>query len=78
MIRSVKLVSLRAATLIALLVAACAVALGQQEQPFGSISYQLSMSRPTSHLFEVSIEVEGVKEGTDAVDFQMPRWSPGR
>ncbi|HKP71971.1 MAG TPA: hypothetical protein VJT82_03470, partial [Pyrinomonadaceae bacterium] len=42
-----------------------------------NISYQLSMSNPASHLFEVSITVETPKD-VDAVDFQMPRWSPGR
>jgi predicted metalloprotease with PDZ domain len=41
------------------------------------ISYQLSMSNPASHLFEVSLTVEPPK-GAEAVDFQMPRWSPGR
>ncbi|MBD0326310.1 MAG: M61 family metallopeptidase, partial [Pyrinomonadaceae bacterium] len=44
-----------------------------------SIGYNLSMPRPSSHLFEVSIEVEINREaGGDALDFQMPRWSPGR
>jgi predicted metalloprotease with PDZ domain len=41
------------------------------------ISYQLSMSNPASHLFEVSMTVEP-PQGVDAIDFQMPRWSPGR
>jgi predicted metalloprotease with PDZ domain len=37
------------------------------------------MSRPASHLFEVSIEAK-LAEGApvDYIDFQMPRWSPGR
>jgi predicted metalloprotease with PDZ domain len=37
------------------------------------------MSRPASHLFEVSIEAE-LADGVSAnhIDFQMPRWSPGR
>jgi len=50
-----------------------------QEQPLRSISYRLSMSRPVSHLFEVAIEVQ-LSEGSPAkfVDFQMPKWSPGR
>jgi predicted metalloprotease with PDZ domain len=42
------------------------------------ISYQISMPRPASHLFEVRIDVEGLKATTPHVDFQMPRWSPGR
>lgn len=41
------------------------------------IAYSLSMPRPHTHLFEVRIDVDGiVKEGH--VEFQMPRWSPGR
>ncbi|MGB7922320.1 MAG: PDZ domain-containing protein [Pyrinomonadaceae bacterium] len=69
----------RATTLLALLFATCAVAVGQgQETPFKSISYHLSMSRPASHLFEVSIDVEKAGSEPAAVDFQMPRWSPGR
>jgi len=37
------------------------------------------MSRPVSHLFEVRIEVE-LPEGPSpkSIDFQMPKWSPGR
>jgi predicted metalloprotease with PDZ domain len=42
-----------------------------------SIAYRLSMTEPKSHLFEVQIDVEGLS-GADHVDFQMPRWSPGR
>ncbi len=41
------------------------------------IAYTLSMPRPESHLFEVKVEVNGVA-GVEHVDFQMPRWSPGR
>lgn len=41
------------------------------------ISYTLSMHEPASHLFEVRVEVEGLA-GAESVDFQMPRWSPGR
>ncbi|HEX8853682.1 MAG TPA: hypothetical protein VF754_09360, partial [Pyrinomonadaceae bacterium] len=42
------------------------------------ISYQISMPRPTSHLFEVRIDVAGLPATTRHIDFQMPRWSPGR
>ena len=50
-----------------------------QQAPLRSINYRLSMSRPVSHLFEVTIEVELPDQGTpDSLDFQMPRWSPGR
>ena len=37
------------------------------------------MTRPTSHLFEVAIEVELPDDLKDKpLQFQMPRWSPGR
>lgn len=37
------------------------------------------MTRPVSHLFEVAIEVEVPNELRDKpIEFQMPRWSPGR
>jgi len=50
-----------------------------QQQIFPSITYRLSMSRPVSHLFEVSIEVELPADFKgEAVSFQMPKWSPGR
>ena len=41
------------------------------------ISYVLAAREPKSHLFEVTISVR-VPVGTEHVDFQMPRWSPGR
>ncbi len=51
----------------------------QAERPLLSLSYRLSMSRPVSHLFEVEIEVV-LPEGDvpKSLDFQMPKWSPGR
>src|SRR5688572_2723112 len=50
-----------------------------QEPPLKSIAYRLSMSRPTSHLFEVSIAVELPDQLNDKrVEFQMAKWSPGR
>jgi predicted metalloprotease with PDZ domain len=49
-----------------------------QEQPL-KINYRLGMPHPNSHLFEVSIEVEVPPEAKlDSLDFQMPKWSPGR
>jgi len=70
--------SLRALALLLLLPAVCAAqeTQAQAERPY-RISYRLSMPRPESHLFEVEVDVDGVAAG-DAVDFQMPRWSPGR
>src|ERR1043166_168016 len=50
-----------------------------QEPPLKSITYQLSMSRPMSHLFEVSILIElpdQLKE--KPLQLQMAGWSPGR
>lgn len=59
----------------------CAAEIGsaQQTVAFSSLSYRLSMSRPVSHLFEVSIEVE-MPEGAavEFLDFQLPKWAPGR
>jgi predicted metalloprotease with PDZ domain len=45
--------------------------------PAYKISYTISMPEPASHLFEVRVDVGGLA-GADHVDFQMPRWSPGR
>jgi predicted metalloprotease with PDZ domain len=42
-----------------------------------SVSYQVSMFEPESHLFDVEITVGGLT-GEQHVEFQMPRWSPGR
>jgi predicted metalloprotease with PDZ domain len=50
----------------------------QQQQQINSINYRLGMSRPGSHLFEVSMEVELAGKAVGSVDFQIPRWSPGR
>lgn len=50
-----------------------------QEPPMKSITYRLSMSRPVSHLFEVAIIVELPDQLKDKpLQFQMPKWSPGR
>lgn len=65
--------------IIFVLVALCSAAISAQQSPLASIHYRLTMPRPASHLFGVSIEValpEGV--AADYLDFQMPRWSPGR
>lgn len=63
----------------AALVLALSGVIAAQEPPLKSISYQLAMTRPVSHLFEVAIEVELPNELRDKpVQFQMPRWAPGR
>jgi predicted metalloprotease with PDZ domain len=50
-----------------------------QDQLLRSITYRLSISRPASHLFEVVIEVElPLDSKVKSLDFQMPKWSPGR
>src|SRR5918993_3650207 len=50
-----------------------------QEPPLKSIHYRLGMTRPTSHLFEVLIEVELPPERINKpLQFQMAKWSPGR
>ncbi|MGC9330049.1 MAG: hypothetical protein ACP5I1_20605, partial [Candidatus Hinthialibacter sp.] len=40
------------------------------------IAYRISMPNPSNHYFHVQIDLTGVDE--DAVDLQMPAWSPGR
>ena len=50
-----------------------------QDYSLRSVTYRLSMSRPVSHLFEVTIEVELAPDSNAKyIDFQMPKWSPGR
>ena len=64
--------------MLGLFLLATGVSAFAQGQPL-KIAYRLAMSRPASHLFEVNIEVE-IPTGPkiDALDFQMPRWAPGR
>ncbi|HEX7315470.1 MAG TPA: hypothetical protein VF297_16230 [Pyrinomonadaceae bacterium] len=45
--------------------------------PAYKITYTISMADPASHLFYVRVDVAGLA-GAGHVDFQMPRWSPGR
>jgi predicted metalloprotease with PDZ domain len=64
---------------LVMLCSGLAAAQGAQTPPLKSISYQLSMSRPMSHLFEVQIIVEVPEELKDKpLQFQMAKWSPGR
>jgi predicted metalloprotease with PDZ domain len=65
--------------LLSLIFSSAAFTLAQSEQPLRSITYRLAMSRPVSHLFEVTMEVE-LPEGQlpKSLDFQMAKWSPGR
>ncbi|MEM8721248.1 MAG: M61 family metallopeptidase [Cyanobacteria bacterium P01_G01_bin.39] len=41
----------------------------------GSLSYQVSMSQPASHLFEVTLQVSNWQSPT--LDLKMPVWTPG-
>ncbi|HVF68891.1 MAG TPA: hypothetical protein VM914_14575 [Pyrinomonadaceae bacterium] len=45
--------------------------------PAYKIAYRILMIERESHLFDVEVKVSGLK-GAGHVDFQMPRWSPGR
>jgi predicted metalloprotease with PDZ domain len=76
MIRHLSKFALSAVILLSL---CCLSTSAAQDAPLASIRYRLAMSRPVSHLFEVSIEV-ALREGatTEQLDFQMPKWSPGR
>jgi predicted metalloprotease with PDZ domain len=70
---------IRSVLLLLVLFFSAEFAFAQSDQPLASITYRLAMSRPVSHLFEVTIEVE-LPEGQmpSSLDFQMPKWSPGR
>jgi predicted metalloprotease with PDZ domain len=77
MIERIRVHGARIAFLSLLLLATSAAAFGQ-DQPL-HIKYWLGMSRPNSHLFEVTIEVALPGDAKlDSLDFQMPKWSPGR
>ena len=69
----------RLPVLFGVLLALCGLASAQGEQPLRSVTYRLAMSRPASHLFEVSIEVELPPNWpAESLDFQMAKWAPGR
>jgi predicted metalloprotease with PDZ domain len=72
--------SFRLLLILTLCVVLAPIAAAQEQlEPLRSLTYRVGMSRPVSHLFEVSIEVE-LPEGpaSKTIDFQMPKWSPGR
>jgi predicted metalloprotease with PDZ domain len=71
----------RLAALALAVVTSTAVTLAavQQTGAFSRIAYTLSMSRPTTHLFEVNIAIETPPGPIPAfIDLQMPLWQPGR
>jgi predicted metalloprotease with PDZ domain len=50
-----------------------------QSGGYTRIAYTLAMTRPTTHLFEVSVALELPSGAVPAtVDLQMPLWQPGR
>lgn len=64
---------------ISLLVFTISMAVVGQNDNALRIHYRLSMPHPSSHLFEVSIEVERpAGSNITSIDFQMAKWSPGR
>jgi len=75
--KTIKLL-LRRTSLLALTLFTLAFTASAQEPPL-KLNYRLGMSQPSSHLFEVTIEVEVPPSGRpESLDFQMPKWSPGR
>jgi predicted metalloprotease with PDZ domain len=72
-----KILVKRALMAVLVLIACSAVAICQDGSL--SIRYHLAMSHPNSHLFEVSLEVQKPSDYLiDSLEFQMPKWSPGR
>lgn len=73
--------SARLARLLVLLIFAALAATHARAQDAGApaykIAYRILMNERASHLFDVEVKVSGLKDAGH-VDFQMPRWSPGR
>src|SRR5205085_9717689 len=72
--------SARARLLVLLILAALSASHARAQEtsaPAYKVAYTISMPQPASHLFEVQVFVQGLA-GAEHVDFQMPRWSPGR
>src|SRR5438876_8209647 len=71
-------VTIARAASLSLLLMTISIVVVAQEKPL-KIHYRLGMPHPNSHLFEVGIEVETPPDTkTNSLDFQMPKWSPGR
>ncbi len=47
----------------------------QSHSNLAHITYQVAMSQPSSHLFEVTLQIEDWQENT--LDLKMPVWTPG-
>ena len=54
---------------------ATAVRQTQPSSKAATMSYQVAMSQPTSHLFEVTLQVSNWRSPT--LDLKMPVWTPG-
>ena len=54
---------------------ATAVRQTQPSSKAATISYQVAMSQPTSHLFEVTLQVSNWR--SPSLDLKMPVWTPG-
>lgn len=71
-------VSIARVAFVSLLLLTISIAVVGQDKAL-RIHYRLAMPHPSSHLFEVSIEVERPPNSDiNSLDFQMARWSPGR
>jgi predicted metalloprotease with PDZ domain len=71
-------VSIARAASLSFLLLTISIAVSGQDNAL-RIHYRLAMPYPSSHLFEVSLEVERPSDSNlNSIDFQMPRWSPGR
>ena len=65
-------------SLVAVFVCLTICVVSSAQQPL-RIKYWLAMPQPAAHLFEVTIEVELPDDSSlQSLDFQMPKWSPGR
>jgi predicted metalloprotease with PDZ domain len=69
---------LRGATFTVILLVASLLASGGSLLAAPTITYTLAMSRPSTHLFEVELRVEGLSGADSALDFQLPAWRTGR
>jgi predicted metalloprotease with PDZ domain len=78
MTHSARRASARLLVLLMFAALSCSHARAQDTSaPAYKIAYRILMIHRESHLFDVEVKVSGLKDAGH-VDFQMPRWSPGR
>lgn len=53
-----------------------AIAMTATAQP--TVHYTLGMSKPSTHLLEIGMDVSGLSSGDKTIDVQMPAWRTGR